>query len=200
MSFLLVVTISIGVIVYTFLFQKDGLQTLPREVCKGSVSRSLVQKILKDTESVDLRNGQSSPDSFFRFTCSAFTHEKSGLIVEARIRDTGIEGWREWEHTQGEAEKGRSIQFHIGSGVVISWPRRSSLYLKCNPSLEEDNPVEAYALVVVASLQGDMRIDGNSLRQSVAEVTLQMARYAQRAVKCEDSPYLPAPSNQPVPL
>ncbi|KAK1182540.1 hypothetical protein B7755_033070 [Streptomyces sp. NBS 14/10] len=189
--------ITLGCVTYISFFQKDGLDKLPAKPCHGAISRETIRKMLKDTESVDLRTFQTKPDASFWTTCNVFTQEGSGFHVEARINDSGIPRWREWQLSQGEDEGKPVIDFKAGDRA-ISWPRRASLYLKCTPELEKDKPSEQYAIAIETHIRGSMRIDGEELRQTLANIAIEMAHYAQRKVKCQEKTYLPAPGH-PVP-
>ncbi|MER6145958.1 hypothetical protein ABT174_39110 [Streptomyces sparsogenes] len=192
------ITVTLGCVIYASFPQKDGLDDLPAKPCHGAVSQDTIRKILKDTESVDLRTSQTKPDASFWTTCNVFTQEGSGFHVEARINDSGIPRWREWQVSQGEDEGKPVIDFKAGDSA-ISWPRRASLYLKCTPELEKDKPSEQYALAIETHIRGSMRIDGEELRQTLANIAIEMAHYAQKKAKCQEKTYVPAPGH-PVPF
>ncbi|MEU5031496.1 hypothetical protein [Streptomyces milbemycinicus] len=189
--------IAIGASIISFL-QKDGLESLPAKPCHGAISRETLQKTLQDTKSVNLRTFQTeSGFTIWETTCNIFTHEKEGIHVEARIRDTEFDGWIE-DEKRIASDDGKAIQFKAGRGA-ISWPRRSIMYVPCNPKLTDYKPVGEFALMVETHIRGSMRIDGEELRQRLANITIQVANYAREVVDCQEKSFLPPPSDHVVP-
>ncbi|MER7795292.1 hypothetical protein [Streptomyces sp. NPDC097640] len=197
-ALLSVAAIALGASIYVSFFQKDGLDKLPAKPCRGAISRETIKKTLQDTESVNLRNFQTkSGFTFWEATCNIFTHEKSGIHVEARVRDTTFDGWIEDEKRMA-GDDGKAIQFEAGRGA-ISWPHRSIMYVQCNPKLADRKPVGEFALMIETHVRGSMRIDGQELRQRLANITIQMASYARKAVDCQERSFLPTPSDHVLP-
>lgn|GEM_PF-4978980 len=140
------VTVLVGLYACWQQLSTNGLDKLSSATCRGAVSVDAVRQVLKDTQQTNVKYSETDPGSSFRSTCSIFTAEKAGFVVEAEVQDTVVTDWREWNESQG---KGQSVYFEDGEGA-ISFPRRTNVYIACDPHrAAADIPVGEYALLVI---------------------------------------------------
>ncbi|MEU3303428.1 hypothetical protein ABZ729_26995 [Streptomyces sp. NPDC006678] len=174
---------------YLEVFTK-GIDRLPDKPCSGAVDRETAARALPSARSAEERGKlrQDRLEGDFFFACYVRTSGGSLISGEAESRDSSPGGWRDFYAAKGE----NPVEVSLGDVRALAHPDLAFVYVPCTPPGKKRGEArEAYALTVDAWTVGETRVQGDELRQVLADFAYQLARHTYRAVDCQEARTFP---------
>ncbi|MFG3304201.1 hypothetical protein [Streptomyces wuyuanensis] len=171
---------------YLEIFTK-GIDRLPDKPCSGAVDRETAARALPSARSAEERGKLRRGRGNYFFACYVRTSGGSTISGEVQPGDASPSSWRESYASDGEVS-----EVAAGDVKALTLEDSSAVYVPCTPpGWKPGEAQQTYVLTVDARTVGETRVQGDELRQVLADFAYQLARHTYRAVDCQEARTFP---------